>query len=68
MLRNEMHITTEDDYPKDWSYWSIKIDRLNAQRSNAMNEGKWKRAMELWFAVQDAELELGKTIGMVFGE
>ena len=65
MLKNNMQILPEDQPNTDWSEWSIKIDRLNAQRSNAMNEGKRKKARSLWFAVQEAELELGKAIDRI---
>lgn len=65
MLKNVMPLTKDDEHPDDWSYWTIQIQQLGIKRLNALNEGKRKKARELWFAIQEAELELGKAIDRV---
>ena len=44
MLRNEMHITNEDDYPKDWSEIFIMLESMLKQYHDAKLDGDEKRA------------------------
>jgi hypothetical protein len=62
MLKNMLPLTQEDEPNQDWSSYHIDIIKLNRQRFDCLNAGRYYDAHTLWFRIADLELDLRNAI------